>query len=161
MMCSEFYSTDQRAKLVLDDLKHGLRQLEIQFAMSHTNSTIEGSFVEVIYQNDVTFVRVTWSPRDGLRYHLGPLRHGEVPPRELTYRPGQSLRDYELEWFMTLNRDNEFREIRGKTGEIVAAAQTAVEIMIKNGTSFLIGDWSRRSELDELVKRNYELRQER
>lgn len=158
-MSSESSPTENAGHIILDEALQILQQFDSDFGMFVSRSSAAQTFAEIVVQNKLTFVRLTWSPSDGFRYYVGPLKDGEIPPAGISYTPGQSLREYELEWFSTLKSVPIRCDLRGKTSGARSALANGIAFLVTCAEEFLKGDWSRRPELDGFIKRNYELRQ--
>jgi hypothetical protein len=131
------------------------------YGMRVVESKAENSSACVCLRNEASFIRSTWYPTDGVRYDIGPLVDGSVPPVDIFYRPGKSPNTYEIAWFAKLSGGRVRSDIRGKSGGLAESLRNGVELAMVCAGQFLSGDWASRSELDRLIDQNYRDRNDR
>ena len=96
--------------------------------------------------NQQSFVRISWSVRDGIRYSVEPLVDGQIPR-------GLSRASYELDWFLKVNRAFRIVGIGAKDLKPPAdALRDALGLLEDCVSEFLLGDWSRQGEIDALIE---------
>ena len=152
-MASQSRLTSELAQEAHETMLIAVQPLQREYEMHVTESG--GCLAGVRLQNQDTFISLTWSPKEGLEYSIGPLVDGLVPPADIFYRPGQSPHAYEIAWFAKLAGVQRNADIRGKIDGFAESLRTGVELVMKIAGAFLAGDWSRREKLDELIEQNY------
>lgn len=145
--------------MLADDIRQkmrdGLVPLEEQYRLVVTSELADRLSASVVAQNEVSFVECFWHPRDGLTLSIGPLEQGRIPNARYDYGPGDSLREYEVAWFVKLANGKPLETKASTLSEACQVLSEKVGAVQRYASDFLLGDWSRRSELDRLIEENW------
>ena len=136
-------STTRMAKAIMEECVHAFSTLVKEFNFSIVESTHRMAFTKVIASNSRTYIEVTWDPRDHLSYWIG-----SCP------KSGSSPGGYEIAMIANVRTAGVVPMIRGSSGPTKDALENAVQYLITNAPDLLCGDWSRRSEIDESLRRH-------
>jgi hypothetical protein len=110
--------------------------------------------VEVTAQNAWTFFTITWDPRGGLMYWIGPLDKGHVPGIPVHANLNEPLSEYDIAFVAAVKTEGVLPTIRGKDGPTLESLSNAITYLVNNAADLLRGDWSCRPELEIRVRKN-------
>lgn len=118
-----------------------------QFEMEIANNYVNGSLLSIELRNKHAVVEISWDPRDGFLYFIGPVRRNT---------PWEGPSRYEIAAFATLTKDGVIPNVRGRNGgRLPVAIRNAVKFLTKHVGACLNGDWSIRPQLDKWLSESY------
>lgn len=145
---SQVYSTTEWARRIHGECADVLQILERDFGFQITESKQETAYVTLTAQNSLTFVAISWDPRDGFIYWIGPTQKGNVPNIPVHPNLKDALPQYEIDLVAAVKTDGILPTIRGKNNSTLESLSNAITYLVKHAADLLQGDWSCREALD-------------
>lgn len=151
---SQVYSTTEWARRIHQECLDVLQVLVRDYGFQITEAMHETAYVHFTVRNTSTFIEISWDPRDGLAYWIGPIEKGSVPKLSVFPDWKQSSSRYEIETIAAVKTDSILPTIQGKNNTTLESLTNAITYLVENAADLLQGDWSCREELEVHVRKN-------
>jgi|GEM_PF-4325819 len=148
------YSTTEWARRIHGECTEVLQILERDFGFEISESEHKTAYVAMTAQNSLTFIAISWDPRDGFMYWIGPTQKGIVPSVPVHPNLKASLPRYEIDLIAAVKTDGTLPTIRGKNNSTLESLSNAITYLVKHAADLLQGDWSCRDELDARFRKH-------
>ena len=139
-------STKKLAEAVLRDIQSAIPPFEAKYDLTPVLAEVSIPMAKYVTQNEASFLRITWSPQDGLDYHIGQVVGFD--------KPGDSPPEYSIGTFARMSGVLCSAGVSGKSCSVADALRVAFDQIDATAAEFLRGDWSRRHELHATIEAN-------